>query len=63
MEHRVKIVSQDREYSNVDAIHQHAMLSTRNEGRFTEKHAGIKKKKDMNWEMKLILHNKFVTCT
>ena len=45
VEHRVEIVSQDREYSNVDAIHEHAMLLTRNEGRFTEKHAGIKKKK------------------
>ena len=44
VEHRIDIVSHDRDYSNAD-VHEQAMLSTKTEGRPTEKRAGSKKKK------------------
>ena len=42
MDHHIRIISHDRDYSNVD-VHEQAMLSTKTEERPTEKHTRNKK--------------------
>ena len=49
LEHRIEIVSHDRDYSNV-GVHGYAMLSTKSEGRLTaDMDARSKKKKKLSY--------------